>query len=153
MGTQSAQGPFTGRNGSAEGWNWARGKAQSLQSAKLLLNKSWSHGYMGQIPIISLCHRAEEWESRNPALPLLCMESHWLLSFNCNHFKHWKCIFVFARTVLVSSANVNPHRRTFLTRTEASWYERQDAFWTQFCFTIVMNTSKPKIVVGKLLLN
>lgn len=122
----------------------------SQQSTKLLLNKSWSHGK--EIPIISLCHRAEEWERRNPALPVLCMESQWLLWFNCNHFKHWKHIFVFARTILVSSPNVTPHRRTFLTRKKASWYEGQDSFWTQLSSNIVRNTSKPRTVACKLLL-
>lgn len=89
-------------------------------------SQSSSRSCMGQIPILSLCHRAEEWE-REIQHSLYCV--HWLLWFNCNHFKHWTCIFVFARTILVNSANVHPPR-TFLTRTEASWYERWDSFWT-----------------------
>lgn len=58
---------------------WDDTTNQNIERANniaVLLNKSWSHGYMGQIPIISLYHRAEEWQSRNPALPVLCMESY-----------------------------------------------------------------------------
>lgn len=94
----TAQEPFTGRNGSAEGWNWARDRAQSLPSSHKALSEQKLEPWLyGQIPILSLStglksERAEMQDS------LYC--AHWLLWFNCNHFEHWKCIFVFARTIL-----------------------------------------------------